>query len=279
MDQIEVKSVVPKFISFYEKASQRKLNDEELFDLWKEQYNFAAVPPTEEGERLKKKLLLKAWDKYEQYIDYIKSWVLDQQNVQSFLSKVKSLLGCNESINVVVIYFVGAFDENAFVAPYDEQRLALCLPIENGHSDITLCHELTHIVHSKTAKIQSDWERTVATLLIQEGLATHVSKVLVPGKDDRLYIEHKVGWLQTCQNKREDILRGIYPYLDESSSETIYRFTMGTGTTNTEREAYYTGWEIVGALLREGFTFGDMASIQETELPNWLRNVYPLESI
>lgn len=37
----------------------------------------------------------------------------------------------------------------------DENRLTLCLPIENGNSDIVLSQELTHFVHSHSANLTS----------------------------------------------------------------------------------------------------------------------------
>jgi uncharacterized protein YjaZ len=52
--------------------------------------------------------------------------------------------------------------------------------IENGDSEILLAHELTHIVHASTAKLSGGWERKIATLIIQEGLATRISKEIIP---------------------------------------------------------------------------------------------------
>ncbi|MBR7552693.1 DUF2268 domain-containing putative Zn-dependent protease [Allobacillus sp. GCM10007491] len=276
MDQIEVKSFIPKFITFYEKATKQKCTKEERWNLWKEHYNFAAIPPGPDGQTLAKELLEHAWDQYEERFDYIKNWEPEHQKVADYLSEIKSLLGCEDPIKIVIIYFVGAFENNAFVAPYDDERLALCLPIENGNSDITLCHELTHVVHIKSANMNADWQRTIASIIIQEGLATHVSKKLVPGKEDRVYIEHEEGWLASCRVKKSEMIHGIRPYLNDDSSETVYKFTMGTGSTNTEREAYYVGWEIVKALFVEGYTFEEIASVKVSELPNWLHKIYPL---
>ena len=48
----------------------------------------------------------------------------------------------------------------------DENRLALCLPIVNGDSDIGLSHELTHIVHAHFSNLTPNWERIIdATIL------------------------------------------------------------------------------------------------------------------
>ncbi|MEK3800825.1 hypothetical protein MHI18_21740 [Peribacillus sp. FSL H8-0477] len=187
--------------------------------------------------------------------------------LESRLEEVKTLLGCKSSLDFVLIYFVGAFDNNPFVAPFDQNRNALCLPIESGNSEILLVHELTHIVHAKTANLTLGWQRTIALTILEEGLATRVSKFLVPGEEDERYIEHKKDWLTSCMGKKEEIFKGIFPYLDDDSSETVYKFTIGKGTTNQEREAYYVGWELVNTLLKQGVSFKELARIEEKDIP------------
>jgi hypothetical protein len=270
IDKVEVINLIPKFLMFYEKANVEGLDNNDRWSLWEEYYNFAAVPPGDDGRKLAKKLFEQAWGKYQEHIDYITKWSPSQQKVENYLNEVKDMLGCDISINFVLIYFVGAFEENAFVAPYDQKRLALCLPIENASSDILLVHELSHIVHSRTANLSAEWERTIASTILQEGLAAQISKYLVPGKSDELYIENIKNWLKSCEAQREKIIKGIFPYLEDSSSETVYKFTTGNGTTNHEREAYYVGWELVKTLLEEDVTFEELAKIKEEDIPNFL---------
>src|SRR5699024_1561909 len=189
MNNIELKNLVPTFLEFYKRAEQ-VVDSEERWNLWKKHYNFAAVPPGAEGEKIARTLLDDSWDRYKKNINYIRNWTIpDHQEVEQYLKEIKSLLGCEKPVNIVLIYFVGGFENNPFIAPYDHERLALCLPIESESSDITLPHELTHIVHSKTADLKIKWERTIATLVLQEGLATQVSKYIVPGKEDKHYVE------------------------------------------------------------------------------------------
>lgn len=275
MDKIEVKNLVPKFLEFYRRANDTRVDNEQRWKLWKDYYNFAAVPPGEDGQKLARTLLDEAWYKYEKKITYIKNFQPNGEVVQQHLLKVKKLLGYEESINLILIYFVGGFENNPFVAPYDEDRIALCLPIEEESTDIILAHELTHIVHAKTANLKVTWERTIAALIIQEGLATQVSKAVVPGYNDDAYIAHEDGWLAACKVKRNEILKGIYPYLNDTSSDTLLKFTFGEGTTHTEREAYFAGWEIVKFLLEESKNFKDIASIQESNIPDYLEWIYP----
>lgn len=180
------------------------------------------------------------------------------------------MLGYDGPINIVVVYFVGGFENNPFVAPVDEERLALCLPVESDSSDILLAHELTHIVHARIAKLTGEWERTIASTVLQEGLAAQVSKAVVPGEPDESYIEHKKGWLQSCRENKTEILTNIIPFLKEASSETVAKFTFGNGATNHEREAYYVGWEIVQHLIDNGATFEEIASIAEDHMPEYV---------
>ena len=275
MDKVEVLNLVPKFLTFYGLANKPDIEDEQRWDLWKEHYNFAAVPPGEEGRLIARNLLDAAWSSYADHLSFIKNWKPNQEIVRDSLTKVKELLGYDQPIDLVVVYFVGGFENNPFVAPFDGERLALCLPIENGDSEIILAHELTHIVHTQTANLTAEWERTIASTILQEGLATQVSKFLVPGHQDEEYIEHKKGWLQSCKEKRAGIINGIFPYLDDASSKAVTMFTFGNGTTNHEREAYYVGWELVEFLLAQGVTFKEMASLQEADIPNYVRGIYP----
>ncbi|WP_144475655.1 hypothetical protein [Cytobacillus oceanisediminis] len=271
MDKIEILNLVPKFLAFYHKANKLEIDSKARWALWEEYYNFAAVPPGVEGRRMARNLLDKAWARYEELLSFIENWKPNEERVREYLTKVKNLLSYDQPIDFVLVYFVGGFENNPFVAPFDDGRLALCLPIELGESAITLVHELTHVVHNYTANLTADWERTIASTILQEGLATRVSQFLIPGHPDELYIEHKKGWLQSCKENRGEIIKGIYPYLEESSSEDVTRFTFGNGTTNHEREAYYVGWEMVNFLLTQGVTFGAIASIQETDIPDYLQ--------
>ena len=274
MDKIEIINYVPKFLNFYNRATQRSLTEEERWELWKELYNFAAVPPGPEGQKLAKSLLNDAWEKYLEKLPYLENWKPDSQLIKKYLAETKEFLGYKDNINLVIIYFVGGFENNPFISNYSDGRIALCLPVESGDSKIALTHELTHIVHSKTANLKIQWERTIATTIIQEGLATQVSKYMLPGKLDEHYLEHREGWLNSCKSKRAKIIKGMYPYLKKSSSEVIYKFTFGEGTTNIDREIYFVGWEIVGFLLQQGVTFKEIANIQGDQIPGYLEEVY-----
>ncbi|MGN4443520.1 DUF2268 domain-containing putative Zn-dependent protease [Bacillus cereus group sp. MYBK79-1] len=281
MDKIEILNMIPQFLDFYMKASHGEIDEEKRWELWKEHYNFAAVPPGDEGTNLARELLRNAWTKYEKKLEYIINWEPKLQIIETYLKEVKKLLNCKENICITVVYFVGAFDDNPFVAPTYDGGVALCLPIENGtaESQIMIAHELTHIVHAKTANLSNSWQCSIGSTVLQEGLATQVSKYLVPGHKVESYIEHYEGWFSSCQSVRDEILTGIYPYLHKSSPEYSMKFTFGKGTTNHYREAYFAGWEIVGILLENGKSFREIASIQENEIPAFLEFLYKETSV
>lgn len=74
MDNIEVKNLAPKFLKFYNLANEENITLDDRWELWKEYYGFAAVPPGEDGEKIARNLLDKAWEKYEGKMDYIKTF-------------------------------------------------------------------------------------------------------------------------------------------------------------------------------------------------------------
>lgn len=267
-DNIEVIDLVPKFLDFYKKAVGH--DSETRFDLWQKHYGFAAVPPGEEGARLARRQLDEAWDKYESVIPFLEQWSPDIQAIRRHLSKIKSELACDASVDLAMVFFVGAFDGNAFAAPYGNGRSAVCFPIENGEDDIVIVHELTHLVHGKLIGSELGWSRSVAALVFQEGLATQMSRHLIPGHPDEAYLKSEGGWLQSCCEDSSNILRGIRPYLAERSAEAMLRFTMGKGTTGRVREGYFAGWRLIGDMLADGRSFADIARIQEPDMVNAL---------
>lgn len=263
-DNIEIINLVPKFLNFYDKAIDA--DSETCFELWKMHYGFAAVPPGEEGMRLAKQQLETSWEKYGQVVSSLKQWTPEEEQVKEYLAQIKCALDFEENVDVVLIFFVGAFDGNAFAAPYGENRIAVCLPVEEGVNQVTMVHELIHLVHGKITGFAAGWERPVASLVMQEGLAMRLSKHLVPDHKDEDYVADQNGWFRSCCMEEQQILEGIKPYLRECSGESIFQFTMGTGTTGKVREGYFAGWKLIEAMLEDGMTFADIARIKENDM-------------
>ncbi len=275
-DNIEIINLVPKFLDFYNRAINS--DAETRFELWKSHYGFAAVPPTAEGERLIKEQLESSWEKYKTVISFLEQWSPDDGKIQQHLSKVKEALEYDEAIDVVLIFFVGAFEGNAFAAPYGENRIAVCLPIENGENEITIVHELVHLVHSKVSGFTTSWEREVALFVLQEGLAMRLSQYLVPNHDDEDYVGSKDNWLQECNKDAKLIIQGIKQHLRDNSAERVFQFTMGNGTTGKVREGYFAGWKMVGDMLKAGWSFADIARIKEENMADIMENIETTEN-
>lgn len=102
-----------------------------------------------------------------------------------------------------------------------------------------LTHELTHIIHAATSNSSGNWVRPLANVIVQEGLAMKVSQKLVEGLEEYSYVSHDQTWFESIKNSRDEIISGIQPYIKDDKSETIFKFTMGLGTTNHIREAYF----------------------------------------
>lgn len=88
-----------------------------------------------------------------------------------------------------------------------------------------------------------------------------------------LTVQYTKGWLKDCEKNAESITKGILPFLEESSYEKVYQFTMGQGSTGIEREAYFVGWKLVQQLLIDGMSFEAIAKIKEPEMPETVRRL------
>ena len=64
-----------------------------------------------------------------------------------------------------------------------------------------------------------------------------------------------------------EIRDGIRPFLGRRDGGTVARFTLGSGTTGREREAYYVGWRVVGYLLGHVTSFAMLSHLREADMP------------
>lgn len=164
---------------------------------------------------------------------------------------------------------MGAFDENAFAFTSPDGMPTIAIPLEAGDARRSLIHELTHAVHRSRgcADIRSGYAQSLAELVVSEGVAMRAVERLLPGRPATYYIIATQDWLERASARRATILRGIGEHLTERSAATAQRFTLGDGTTGLPREAYYAGWEVVGALLRSGMSLHQVATTPPDRLP------------
>jgi hypothetical protein len=266
---LTIKDLTPKFLKFYDEARKENASPERRWELWKKDYDFAAVPPTPEGDEIAKKLLNEAWPRYPSVLDRIRKGAAGlTPDPHATIHSVAELLRPEKPVNVTLLVYVGGFEENAFTAAQNG-KIMTAIPIEgdpNGRT-MRMTHELTHAVHISMGSFSGGWIRTVGTTVLTEGLAMRVTQKLVPGRPEAAYVEARPGWFVEATKLRSAILKDIQPALTSNKSEDVMRYTMDKGPSGLEREAYYAGWLVVGYWLDHGMTFAEIARIPEAQMP------------
>lgn len=266
--RLEIVDRTPGFLAFYDAAVAEDAGPERRWQLWKEHYDFAALPPVPQRDSMARALLDSAWHRYPGVMDRIRRGPAGMRpDPEATLRSVAALLGA-DSITVRLSAYVGALENNAFFVGMGG-TLTVVFPVEADPwwSENAMVHEMAHAVHHRLAGFSEGWERSIARTLFAEGLAARVSQALVPGRDGAGYLEHRPGWFADAEARRADVLRGMLPALRASDSETVMKFTMGRGTTGLDREAYYAGWVVVGELMERGWTLDRLARVPEQEIP------------
>ncbi len=270
---LEVRDITPKFLEFYEAAQKENAPPDRRWELWKQMYDFAAVPPTDEGNKIAREMLDKAWPRYASALDVIRGGAARlTPDPHQAVRSIAELLNADKPATVRLRVYVGAFDNNAFTMAQGG-KITTSIPIEMEPEPraLIMTHELAHAVHIAMGTFSGGWIRSVGATVGSEGLALHVGRKLFPAETDERIVEHTAGWLKGANEKRREILQGILPALESDKSEDVMRFTMGNGTTGREREAYYVGWLVVGEWLRSGMTLADVARIPENKMPQRVR--------
>ena len=271
---VEVIDLTPRFMKFYDAAVAEKADPERRWQLWQQLDGFAAVPPTPEGKTMARTLLAHAWPEYPKHLDRIRQGAaVLNPSPTGILESVAKLLGCQSAIRVKLVVFVGGLDNNAF-AYVDHGIPAVAIPVESNDKDLqlTITHEFTHAVHTRTAQLVGSYDQvSIAQLVLMEGLAERVTEKLVPGQTPKVYTNaHDDEWLPDSDAHRVEILKGIRQYLDERGPEAMSKFTFGKGSTGRGREAYYAGWVIVGELERQGMTLDQIAKVPQGAMSSLL---------
>lgn len=222
-----------------------------------------------------RRLLDAAWDHYPSAMEQIRAGAagLTPDPIDA-LRAVAALLEREEPIHMQVIAYVGGFEGHPFVFAIDGVT-TLALPVEQELEQrlFHLPHEMTHIVHLANAAMPAAWERSVARLVLEEGLATRATEQLMPGRSREEYTnEVEPGWFARCHAAAPDILADIRANLEVATSEAITRYTVTRGPAGLMRTAYYAGWEVVGALTRNGWSLADLSKVEEGRIPEVVRS-------
>jgi len=268
---IEVVDLCPQFLDFYQAAVGT--DPTTRWKLWGEMYGFAAVPPTPQGVELAHKMLDAAWPRYAKILPLVRRGAARvEPKPQEVLRKVADLLALHSPYSMQVTVYVGEFDNNAFSFKQgDKPVVAIPLEMSNERRKLVFTHEMTHAVHIETAGLSGGWERSIAETIFLEGLAMRAVQVLVPGHQEREYVDSDSTWFSAAMAKSREILLSILPELEKSDSATVTRFTYGQGTTGMTREAYAAGWIVIGDLLQQGKKFPELARIRSSDMPAAVR--------
>ncbi len=274
--KVTVLDLTPKFLAFYDSAKILNADPDQRWQLWRQLYNFAAVPPTPFGEELARRLLDSAWVRYPAAISIIRRGAQGLGvSPDTVLREVTRLLGCGNHVRVRLTVFVGGFEGNAFSLRAPDGMPNVALPVEAGDPARSMIHEFTHAVHRDgCATFKSGYGGSLAELVITEGLAMRVVEKLLPGHTANYYTHAAPGWLEDAAARRDSILRGVRERLEHRGDSTWERFTFGTGVAGLPREAYYVGWEVVGAMLtRMHMSFHSVATTPPAEYSELVRPV------
>jgi hypothetical protein len=257
----------PNFLRFYAKAIADHASERQRWDLWKKMYDFAAVPPTPEGDQMARAMLDKAWRKYAAALPRIrKGGAVFSPAPEITFTQVAKLLQADVPLHLRLIAYVGDFEVNAYTAEDEHSQPFTAVPVE-VNIGMVMTHEFVHVVNAELAHLSLDWRRTVAHTIFVEGLAMRATQTLHPGQPDRSYTgEFSKNWLARCEEKRIEILIDLDPNLSSDSPDAVMRYTMGKGGAGVEREAYYAGWLVVGEMLKSGYTFRQLARMDESAI-------------
>jgi hypothetical protein len=269
---VKVVDLSPRFLDFWQ-AAQGVADPGERFKIWKARYGFAAVPPTPEGDQMARNLLDAAWPKYEAALPVIRAGAKTMRPAPlAVLKSVAAVLKPTSPLTVQVTAYVGGFETNAFT--YAVQGLpVVCVPIEMDPElrKFIFTHEMTHAAHIAIGHLSGGWERSIAATALQEGLAMQVTREAIPGQPIQTYVGGGAGWWEKAQANKATILSGALPFLETKDSATVFRFTLGQGTTGLQREAYVVGWFVVEQLRAGGMDLPAIARTPEGDMPALVR--------
>lgn len=268
---ITVKDLTPKFLTFYYVAKSAHLSPDQRFKLWKQDDGFAAVPPTPQGDQIARKLLDAAWSKYPSALKQIEKGAAGiQPSPQATLQRVANLLQASKPVHITLVAYVGGFEGNAFTVG-GPKGVTVALPVEEPVHELgpAMTHEFTHAVVIAMGYSSGGWVRTIGETVLQEGLAMRVTQHFYPDRPAKSFVEmpSEPGWLVRSNRLEPEILCDVKAALRSDKSSDVMRFTMGTGPSGIDREAYYAGWKVVGYWLSHGLTYADIARIPEAEAP------------
>ncbi len=285
MDGIEIINICPDFFLFWEEAKgkdfsiQLYLWDElyerkhhEIFDIYFKRW----------GEKEK---LEQALERYPEIISRLRGLLQGvEDDISDSWSKVSTLFEFQPS-NLNLVLLVGSFTSNGWTTDFRGQQTAF-LAMECFSSrqalQVTLLHELTHIIHSQIwAKIHPKLDREgdnlhIASSLMSEGLATMATWLSFPNYANAFHFWlgaedfDAQEWVRWCERNEQSIFRRVWEDLEKSDEDT-YSAYFGNGTIMGQRRlGYYIGFKAIELLLSEQ-RVGQLARLHPHSLAQTVR--------
>lgn len=276
-----VVDLTPRFLEFYAQATNAE-SAEERFALWKQHYDFVALPPglPDRDERAQR-MLEAAWPRYAEVLDRVEVGSAGlSPSPAVVIARVAELFEIRDGLPpITLLYYVGMFDDNAFFAAQPDGTLFVALPAEMSPArrELVMAHELAHALHYGLSQGVPDADRSVAALVLSEGIAMHTTRALFPEVVDERHLGGGEGWAEACHAGVGQILQALPEFLEAQGAEVRNRFTLGEGVSGLNREAYCAGWHLVGRLLEGGWTLAELARLTESELVEVLGAVLAAE--
>jgi hypothetical protein len=262
---VEVEDLSKKFLDFYDTALRTNATPDERWNLWKEKYDYAAVPPIPAGQQMAREQLDAAWPKYPAALERIRRGAAALTPApQERLDAVANLLRTDEPVRIRLIAFVGTFHRNAFASGLKNGVSTISIPLEDSDQNhaLDMTHEFTHAVQMQ----MGSWSRqNVASAIFSEGLAMRVTEHLNPGFPPYIYATSSPEWMGQCESSLPQVLSDLKQHLADTGAEAVSKFTLGAGAAGIKREVYCGGWFVVGKLLHDGMTFPQLGKLKQDE--------------
>jgi len=275
---LDVVDRIPKFENFYHEAAVPHLSEADRWALWKKDYGIASVPPTPEGDALARKQLDDVFPRYATLMPQLDA---DETKAEAtgrdLFARINKLYATGDvPIHSALVLFVGQFDGNEFTIPaMNGKPPTVVMPVENPDLELDMAHELSHAIHFQLADVKNGFGAPIGETMFLEGLAMHATKAVVSGLPDARYTElqNEPGWFARCAARKDAIVKGILPYLDQAGADVATKFTFGKGTTGMDRELYCAGWFAVEKMLDDGATPATLARVPESGMIDAIKRV------
>ena len=262
---VDITDLSQKFVDFYNSSVGEHADPNRRWELWKDKYDFAAVPNIPAGPKMAREQLDAAWAKYPEVMSQIRLGAAAlTPSPQERLTKVGELLGAQGPVRIRLIAFVGTFHRSAFSMGVKDGVSTIAIPLEDSAQDhaLDMTHEFTHAVQMQ----EGGWNnQSVASAVFAEGLATRVTEHLNPGFTANIYTTSSSAWLEKCKASLPQVLNELKEHGADSGAEAVSKFTYGTGTAGINREVYCGGWFVVGRMLSDGVSFSTLGRMSQAE--------------